>query len=377
MQIDFRDVLRERHRWALEHKDKGGLVMGCYSAIVPEELMWSCGVLPVQFLMSPGNYGESQAYLPPYVCDCSNSIFEEYVNGTYAYLDGLMLSHVCETIRGLAGILSVRWPERFVHVFTAPAGNDAGAKAYLKSELISLAKELQTLGATGMTKELLEEAISIYNENRRLISEVYRIRGENPGAMEPEQVLSAVLSAGIMPRPQHNQMLHEFLKTVQTRPEKTGTRIILSGLLFENEVIEGSNLFSTLRENNALVVWDDLASGMRYRLEHIACFQGGEPLDWLVESLMGPQPAPLRSPAERKAGQMLEAARTYGGEGVIFLVPKYCDPILFDIPTLTQILKENGYPALCLEMSGALSEGQMRTRVEAFLEMISGSPFNV
>ena len=377
MQIDFIDILKERHKWALQHKEDGGLVMGCYSAMIPEELMWSCGVLPVQFLMSPGNYGESQAYLPPYVCDCSNSILEECVSGIYAYLDSLMLSHVCETIRGLAGILSVRSPESFVHVFTAPAGNDAGAKAYLKSELISLAEELQTRGATGMTEELLEKAISVYNENRRLISEVYRVRGENPGAVEPEQVLSAVLSAGIMPRPQHNQMLQEFLKTVQTRPEKTGTRIILSGLLFENEVIEGSNLFSTLRENNALVVWDDLAAGMRYRLEHIECFQGGEPLDWLVESLMGPQPAPLRSPAERKAGQMLEAARKYRGEGVIFLVPKYCDPILFNIPTLTQILKEHGLPALCLEVSGSLPEGQMRTRVEAFLEMISGSPFNV
>jgi len=228
-----------------------------------------------------------------------------------------------------------------------------------------------------MTEERLEAAISVYNENRELISEVYRIRGENPGAVDLEQVLSAVLAGNIMPKVRHNQMLREFLKTIHKAPEKTGTRIILSGLLFENEVIDGSNLFSILRENNALVVWDDLASGMRYRLERVENLQGGDPLDRLVESLMGPQPAPLRSPAERKAGQLLQAVRDYGGEGVIFLIPKYCDPILFEIPTLTRILKENGYPALCLEVSGALSEGQMRTRVEAFLEMISDSPFNV
>jgi benzoyl-CoA reductase subunit C len=377
MQIDFGDVLRERHRWALEHKETGGLMMGCYSAMVPEELMWSCGVLPVQFLMSPGDYGESQAYLPPYVCDCSKSIFEEYVNGTYSYLDGLMVSHVCETIRGLAGILSVRRPDRFVHVFTAPAGNDAGARRYLKAELIGLADKLQSLGAVPMSEERLEEAISVYNENRALISELYRVRGGNPGTVEPEQVLSAVLSAGIMPKPQHNQMLHGFLKTIHKGPEKTGTRIILSGLLFENEVAGRGNLFSIFRESNALVVWDDLATGMRYRFERIEDLEGGDPLDRLVESLMGPQPAPLRSPAEGKAGQLLQAARDYGGEGVIFLIPKYCDPILFNIPTLTQILKEHGLPALCLEVSGSLPEGQMRTRVEAFLEMISGSPFNV
>ena len=373
MQIDFRGVLKERHKWALQHKEMGGLVMGCYSAMVPEELMWSCGILPIQFLMSPGNYGESQTVLPPYTCDCSKSILEDYMNGTYDYLDGLMVSHVCETIRGLAGILSVRWPERFVQVFTAPAGNDPGARRYLKAELTSLAEKLQNLGAVPMSEDRLEEAISVYNESRGLISEVYRIRGENPGAVEPEQVLSAVMSAGIMPRPQHNRMLREFVKTIHKGTEVTGTRIILSGLLFENEVVGGGNLFSIFKESNTLVVWDDLASGMRYRLEPVESSRGGDPLDRLVESLMGPQPAPIRSPAERKARQLLQAAREYKGEGVIFLIPKYCDPILFDIPTLTQILKENGFPTLCLEVSGALSEGQMRVRVEAFMEMLSDS----
>jgi benzoyl-CoA reductase/2-hydroxyglutaryl-CoA dehydratase subunit BcrC/BadD/HgdB len=97
-----------------------------------------------------------------------------------------------------------------------------------------------------------------------------------------------------------------------------------------------------------------------------------DPLDRLAESMLGPQTAPLRSPAERKARHILEAARRYRGEGVIYLIPKYCDPMLFDRPTLTDILKENGLPVLCLEISGALPEGQIRTRVEAFVEMIAG-----
>ncbi len=373
MQIDFSSVLKERHKWALQHKEKGGLVIGCYSAMVPEELMWACGVLPVQLLMSPGSYGTAQAHLPSYVCDCSKSILEDYMNGTYAYLDGVMVSHVCETIRGLAGILSVRWPDRFVHVFTAPAGNDPGARRYLKAELLSLAEKLQGLGADPMKEERLEAAISVYNENRRLMSELYRVRGENPGAVEPEQVLSAVMASGIMPKDQHNRLLREFLKAIPKGPDATGTRILLSGLLFENEVGEESHLFSIFRESHAVVVWDDLASGMRYRLEPVESARGADPLDRLVESLMGPQPAPLRSPTERKAGQLLQAAREYKGEGFIFLIPKYCDPILFDLPALTQILKENGFPTLCLEVSGPLPEGQMRTRVEAFVEMLSSS----
>lgn len=374
MQIDFRDVLKDRHRWALQHKQMGGLVMGCYSAMLPEELMWSCGVLPVQFLMSPGPYyGESLSYLPPYVCDCSRSMLEDYMNGTYGYLDGLMFSHVCETVRGLAGICSVRWPDGFVRIFTAPAGNDPGARRYLKAELLSLAKELEHMGGVALSEERLQAAISVYNENRGLVSELYRVRGQNPGAVEPAQVLSAVMASSIMPKDQHNQMMREFLKTIRKGPDVSGTRIILSGLLFENEVVLGSELFSILKACHALVVWDDLASGMRYRLEPVDNSRRVNPLDRLTEDLLGPQPAPLRSPAERKAGQMLEAARTYGAEGFIFLIPKYCDPILFDLPTLTRILKEKDFPTLSLEISGSLLEGALRTRVEAFMEMLSAS----
>jgi len=373
MPIDFRDCLRDPHRWALEHKGDGGLAMGCYTAMVPEELMWACGVLPVQFLLSPGPYGESQACLPPFVCDCSRSILENCINGTYAYLDGLVVSHVCETIRGLAGILSVRSPDRFVRIFTAPAGNDPGARRYLKSELRSLAEGLERLGAVPLSEERLESAISLYDDNRGLISELYRVRGENPGAVEPEQVLSAVMTSGIMPKDRHNRMMREFLRSIPADADASGPRVILSGLLYENEVVPVSDLFSILKRCHALVVWDDLASGMRYRLEPIGDSGKGDPMDRLAGSLLGPQPAPLRSPAEQKAGQLLEAARTYGAKGFIFLIPKYCDPILFDTPTLTRILKENGFPILALEISGSLRSGPMRTRVEAFMEILWAS----
>jgi len=371
VQIDFKDVLKDRHRRAMQHKETGGLVMGCYSALLPEELMWSCNVLPLQFLMSPGPYDEALPHLPPYVCDCSRSIFEDHINGTYGYLDGLMVSHVCETIRGLAGILSVRRPDRYVRLFTAPAANDPGARRHLKTELSGLAEELEQLGGVPLSGERLEAAISVYNENRDLVEKLYRLRGRNPGAVEPEQVLSAVMASHIMPKDEHNRMMREFLKAVPEAPHTPGIRIILSGLLFENDVVLGSPLFPILKACHALVVWDDLASGMRYRLKPVDHSPERDPLDRLAENLLGPQPTPLRSPTERKAGQILKAARTYGAQGVIFLVPKYCDPMLFDLPPLTRILKEEGFPTLSLEISGSLLEGALRTRVEAFMEMLS------
>ncbi len=371
MGIDFTEALGERHKWALEYKKSGRQVVGCYSALVPEEVVWACGFLPIQLTMSGSKYVKAHDYLPPYVCDCSKDIMEQVLDGGYGYLDGLLVAHVCETIRGLAGIWRLRWPERFVHVFTPPVNNDAGARRYLKAEILSLAERLSDRGGEEFTEGNLAKAISVYNTNRQLLKQIYQYRGTHPGAIRPEQVVSAVLTSMIMPKSLHNDMLKAFLETLELETPKTGIRIILSGLMFENELVNQSALPYILEDAGAVVVWDDLASGMRYRLRETKIDKTGSPLDILVESLLGLRTAPTRRPVEHKVDEMLGMAKRYRAQGVIFLIPKYCDPLSLEISELTHMLKQNDCPSLVLEISGSLSEGQIRTRVEAFLEMIS------
>jgi bcr-type benzoyl-CoA reductase subunit C len=371
MSVDFTEALREKHKWALEYKKSGGQVMGCYSALVPEEVVWACGFLPIQLTMSGSKYIKAHEYLPPYVCDCSKDIMEQVLDGRYGYLDGLLVAHVCETIRGLAGIWRLHWPERFVHVFTPPVNNDPGARRYLKAEILSLAERLSHMGGAKLTEDNLKEAISVYNTNRQLVKQIYEQRATHPGSIRPEQIVSAVLSSMVMPKPLHNDMLKGFLKTLEFETPKMGTRIILSGLMFENDLINQTALSDILEDAGAVVVWDDLASGMRYRLLETKINKTDSPLDMLVESLLGPQTAPTRRPVEHKVREILEMSRRHQAQGVIFLIPKYCDPLTLEISELTNMLKQNDCPSLVLEISGSLSEGQIRTRVDAFLEMIS------
>jgi len=51
---------------------------------------------------------------------------------------------------------------------------------------------------------------------------------------------------------------------------------------------------------------------------------------------------------------------------------KFCEPELFDIPQLVERLKSKGVATLVMDMElNQGVSGQMRTRVEAFVEMIS------
>jgi hypothetical protein len=304
--MDFVELLRDKHKWALAYKEKGFPVIGCYSALVPEELMWACGVFPVQLLTESGVYGSAQSQMPSYVCDCSKSIMSQLLEGAYDYLDGMIVSHVCETIRGIAGIWSIRQPDRFVHVFTAPASNDKGARRYIQAEFRSLAEKLGRLGAHPLSMKNLQEAIKNYEADRTLIRKLYQIRAEKPWTIPPEQVLGAVLSAGFVPRPLHAEMLAKWMKTIPETYPSRGPAVILSGLLFEHQVSLGNDFFTILGKYNAQLVWDDLAWGMRYNLRAEINCSNRDPLNLLLERLIGPHSTPIRGSAESRSAKLLE-----------------------------------------------------------------------
>ena len=77
-------------------------------------------------------------------------------------------------------------------------------------------------------------------------------------------------------------------------------------------------------------------------------------------------------PVEERLKHLLQKIERSGAKGVIFYTVKFCEPELFDIPQLVEELKKRGFATLVMdtELNQGVS-GQMRTRVEAFVEMIS------
>jgi len=69
----------------------------------------------------------------------------------------------------------------------------------------------------------------------------------------------------------------------------------------------------------------------------------------------------------------LKRVRTSRAKGVIFLNPKFCEAAAFDTPDFQKALQAANIPSLILETSArGISLGQVRLRLEAFREMLSG-----
>ena len=67
-----------------------------------------------------------------------------------------------------------------------------------------------------------------------------------------------------------------------------------------------------------------------------------------------------------------DLAREYGADGIIYEQMKFCDPWAYERMIGTIVLRdEHGYPVLAVDRPYAIgSSGQMRTRVQAFVESI-------
>lgn len=69
--------------------------------------------------------------------------------------------------------------------------------------------------------------------------------------------------------------------------------------------------------------------------------------------------------------KLVRLAKEYKADGIIHCSLAFCDPYLVEANRVENVLKEHGIPLLKIETDyGMEDSGQLKTRIEAFLEMI-------
>ena len=75
---------------------------------------------------------------------------------------------------------------------------------------------------------------------------------------------------------------------------------------------------------------------------------------------------------EARFGHMRRYIKEFKVDGVILFIYKYCDPYGFEVPAIKSYIESAGTPVLYLEDEYSTSSlGRVKTRIEAFLEMIA------
>lgn len=148
-------------------------------------------------------------------------------------------------------------------------------------------------------------------------------------------------------------------------------RIVLSGCPM---AVPNWKVPSIIESAGSVVVGEESCIGERGTQNLVST--DGESVDALIENLVDRYftiDCAVFTPNPNRAEHALQIARDARADGVIHYALQFCSPYQMEAPLLERHLEDGGLPVLRIDTDYSQEDvGQLRTRVEAFVEQIRG-----
>lgn len=348
----------------------GQRFLGYFCTYTPIEMLHAAGFVPVRVLGGgEGALPLASTLSPPFVCPYLRQALEKGLRGAYRYLSGLVQGYTCDAACGIANIWELRVPGALCHTVSLPYADGPDARRFLRQSLAELAEKLASAGAP-ITASSLAASLELYENIRSLVRRLYDLRSLGRLALSAVDFYTVILALLVTPPEQVLPMLRDlaaWAEASQKAATGSGIPVLLSG-----SVIQDLGVLDLLDECGARVVGDDLCTGWRaFSPPPYPTGAGDDPIERLMDRHFGRFPCPARRKAQERAPLLADLAAGAGAKGVVFVVQKFCTPHLADIPVMLDSLRARGIRGLVVELEeGGLNEGQLRTRLQTFLEML-------
>ncbi|MCL6094835.1 MAG: 2-hydroxyacyl-CoA dehydratase [Actinobacteria bacterium] len=349
-------------RW----REDGGKVVGHFQVYFPEEIVAAAGMLPL--LIRGGSFEArgADAHFGGYLCSIVKTSLE--LSLTEKVVLDMFVSHpICDSARNLAAVYGRNFDYPCEILYLPQNANSAYAQSYLRGEYDRLKRGVEDVAGRRITDEDLRSAIAIFNENRRLLREMYAIRRDTPWLLAVDEAYALMAVGGMVPREEHNELLRYALDLVGKRDLQPQDRM---RLVFEGGFCEQPplDLLNTIGQSS-YIVDDDLLIGLRWITEDVPL--EGDPLAnlanaYLEHSSYSPVQHDLRKPKEK---MLLERIRNSGADAAIITAAKMCEPGLDEQVAYIKALDEEGIPYFVSEFEESMTSfDNLQIQLETFIE---------
>jgi benzoyl-CoA reductase subunit C len=368
---ECREILADPYGYAERLKTKSGKkIVGTFCTYAPEEIIVAAGAHPIRLFGTGEKIHLAEAHLQSYCCSLVRGALEDALGNRLSFLDGAVFPHTCDSIQRLSDIWRLNIGQGFHLDLVLPVKlNTESARQYLIDVLHRFREELGAKLGVTITDDDLRAAIALYNRIRGALTQIHKLAGDRPGILKGSDLYALTRAAMIMDRSRLATLLEEVVSELERAPvEGSGAkrkRIILSG-----GVCNHPDIYSVIEEAGGAVVGDDLCTGSRYFSGLID--EKADPVTALADRLLERVVCPAKHRGlTGRADHLVRLAREKGAKGVVFFLLKFCDPHAFDYPYLKEALDREGIASMVIEVEDRLpADGQLRTRFEAFVEMI-------
>jgi len=363
---------------AKELKREGEKIMGYLSALGPLEIITAAGFIPVRMkggVNEPITKADTQ--METIVCPFVRNVFDSALKGRYDYLDGIVIPHTCDSISRTYDIWSYNLQLPYSHFLNVPHVTDEPSLEFFKEILGTFIKSLEKFTGNKISDERLAQAVKTYNKNREAIRQLYELRKSDPPLISGIEMMKVLVAAMSLPVEESTELIYTVIDEVKKRgstPAEKSARMMIIG-----DQIDDIALIEIIEKAGARMVMDDISIGSKIYWPDIEVTQN--PIDGIAERYLRKIKLPTtyrdtgetyQDKLEERFGHIRQFIKDFRVDGAILFIYKYCDPYGFEVPATKTYIESLGTPVLYLEEEYSTSTfGRLKTRIEAFLEMIA------
>lgn len=363
-------ISADPHGYARQWKSStGGRVVGTLCSYAPDELILAAGLLGFRVFGGTGSLSRADSHLQSYCCSLVRGALEESLSGGLDFLDGAVFPHTCDSIQRLSDVWRINAAIGFHLDVVLPVKlNTPSARDYMVAVLQKARTDLEAVVGRAIGDDDLQRAIDTINAIRTAMQRLYALRRERPGLLAGSDLHAVTRASMVMDRNDFVTIVTRIVEALASAPAPPafgGRRVFLSG-----GVCNLPDIYGTIEAAGGAVVGDDLCTGARGLTGLVEA--ADDPIRAIAERYLSRLICPAKHAGiTRRGDELVRMVRETEAAGVIFLYLKFCDPHAFDYPYLKVMLERIGIPCLLVELEQhTVSQGQFRTRCEAFLEML-------
>lgn len=376
-QEDYLSRIEERvFKDAILKKETGATIVGVYCAFTPKELIAAAGAIPVS-LCSGTNTAipAAEAHLPRNLCPLIKASYGHALSDSCPYLhmaDFLLADATCDGKKKMFELLADIKP---LYMLQLPQTAETPESfSYWLEELYRVRRLLEQRTKRTITDENIIAQISTYNTLRTTICEVFELnKGEIPllygheidritsmagFECNLETRIAEMRQAIVDARLRMDDPL--FVKDMRHRP-----RILLTGCPSTNKKV-----LALIEENGGVVVAMENCGGLK--TAGFPVNEEGNPMESLARRYLNTACACM-SPNHRRIDILKSLIDEYRIDGVIELTWEGCHTYNSEAFHIEMVVTGHFHrPYLHITTDYSDNDtGQLKTRIEAFLEMLA------
>lgn len=355
----------------------GRKVIGAYCVFVPEEITLAAGAIQVG-LCAGADFAleEVEKHIPRNTCALVKSAIGFKIGKVCPYIecsDMIVGENTCDGKKKAYEILSTMMN---MYVMDMPQMKTDSGRALLKSEFYRFKDAVENLTGRKIDFSALKNGISIVNAKRKALHRLAELRKKGVVAISGLDALLVNQVSFYDDPVRFTESVNKICDELETRIKEnvsvfpaSAPRVVVSGcpMAVPNWKIP----FIVETSGGAIVAEESCVGerGLRNLVDDSA-----EDLDGLMDAIVDRYfkiDCAIFTPNQERIAHITDIMEDTKASGVILYGLNFCQPYLMEAMNIEKVLERKGIPALRIETDyGQEDTGQLKTRIEAFMEML-------